>query len=155
MKSLNITVLQFFAALSLSLGLVFAVSAQANANPYEYQYRDAVRALIPAIENWNDEAGEIAAATLAKPELVDSAEMAELILRGHGIADDLNGTFAPEGLAADHHRVSASVRLISQQLSMLVDSPAESAEAIELNSTILLEALDSLDEYVQAGPAVE
>ena len=82
-----------------ALVLSFTIShTTASANEIE-DYAEAMRSFTPVIQDWVDEVEATAEAAQAKPEILQSAELAELAMRGERIARDLEGTAAPGALA--------------------------------------------------------
>ena len=85
-------------AMALAATALVLSFTTASANEIE-DYAEAMRSFSPVIQDWVDEVEAMAEAAQAKPEILQSAELAELAMRGERIARDLEGTAAPGALA--------------------------------------------------------
>lgn len=75
-------------------------------------YFKAMDGLTTAIDNWNADVATVLSAAETKPEVFCSADFVDLLHRGHGMVNDLEGTsqIAPEAVAGNHDGAAHGLR---------------------------------------------
>jgi|GEM_PF-6627355 len=103
------------AAALAGIALVTAAPSHAHAETAAQRnrtYFQAMDGLTASIDAWNADVVTGIAAAQTKPEFVCSADFAELVRRGHGLANDFEGTglIAPTAVAGNHDGAAQGLR---------------------------------------------
>ena len=144
--------IQTFALTAVLSAAFVATAAHASADEID-TYRDAMRDFAPVITDWTNDVDSLASASVAKPELVCSAEIADLAARGNSMAEDLAGTVAPAALAAQHSRLANAVDAISVMSATACGAPITLTAAIDHDLSEARAALVWIRHYTIRTPA--
>ena len=139
-------------AMTVAATTLFLTANVASADEID-DYRDAMRSFSPVIQDWVAEVDEAAEASLAKPELLTSDELAHMAMRGQRIARDLEGTMAPGALAdAQAELVTALNDLAAAALAAGDASPEAFVNAIAEPQAVAEAKLRQINALVLRAP---
>jgi hypothetical protein len=116
------------AALTAAAMLMNTNSASADAG--EMSYKLAMQQLTPQVASFTEDVESLVSASMAKPELACSAEMAELSLIGASIAADIDGAVAPSLVSFEHGKLVGTLNVLADAAGNACGQADIAAEAV-------------------------